>query len=437
MKGSPILPCIFILGLILQGALLYLAHFPEVRSLKGDEGRYQMKALQVASGEYPPQDFIWPPLYQYVVGAMYAVFGAKRLVVELFQTIFFFVTGWIFYRLILYAGLGDVAARVALFLFLLDPQIASFAQYLWPEILHLFFVFLMLALLYLTPSGRMPALFGAGLSLGAAMLTKSLMMPFAPILVLAAGYRATESTVLGRCKAALVFMLGVAVLVMPLILYNGMKHDFWGVADASAFNLWLGWRGDITAAPKFDEYMRFSELPSERNRIVRERVLRKISDEGFWNVVRVQVKRQYFRLFSKDSFLMEQFPGRRWGVNKVDSDRWLIEILTWWSYAVYACTLFLGAVGFFQVRWRRDFKRCILPGLFILYNLGLFLFFFVKTRYRIPIMPAIIFFAAFGVYSFLEHRKQSGLVPKPGFRFAAGCMVAALFLFLAFGSEPV
>lgn len=437
MKGSPILPSIFILGLILQGALLYVAHFPEVRSLKGDEGRYQMKALQVAAGEYPPQDFIWPPLYQYVVGVMYAVFGAKRLVVELFQTILFFATGWIFYRLILYAGLGETAARVALFLFLLDPQIASFAQYLWPEILHLFFVFLMLGLLYLTPCGRMPTLFGAGLSLGAAILTKSLLMPFAPILALAAGFRAAESTVMSRGKAALAFMLGTGVLLIPLILYNGMKHDFWGVADSTAFNLWLGLKGDITAAEKFDAYQKSSDLPAERNRIVRERVLRKMGDEGLWNVVRVQMKRQYFRLFNKDSFLMEQFPGRRWAVNKMVSEHWLIEMLTWWSYAVYACTLFLGAVGLFQVRWRRDFKRCILPGLFILYNLGLFLFFFVKTRYRIPMMPAIIFFAAFGVYSFFEYRKQSGLVPKPGFRFAAGCIVAALFLFLAFGSEPV
>jgi 4-amino-4-deoxy-L-arabinose transferase-like glycosyltransferase len=437
MKGSSTLTFIFILALLLQGMLLYIAHFPEARPLKGDEGRYQMKALQIASGEYPPQDFIWPPLYQFLVGGMYALFGIRRLPVELFQIILFFVSGYIFYRLILFSGLGEAPAAVGLFLFMMDPQIASFCQYLWPEIVHLFFVFLMLGLLFLTPRGKALALIGSGICLGAAILTKSLLTPFSPVLIVAAAVRAADSTFRSRLRAALLFVLGLFLVVMPLVFYNGVRYRFWGVADAMAFNLWLGWKGDVSAAEKFDEYQKYSDLPTERSRIVRERVLRKMGEEGLGNVIRTQVKRQYFRLFNKDSFLMEQFPGNRWSSKKVNSGSWMVDALTYWSYVIYVTTLFLGAVGVFQIRWRDDLARCILSGLFIVYNLGLFLFFFVKTRYRIPIMPAIIFFAALGIYYFHKEQNELGGLPKPGLRFAVGCVAAAMFLFLAFFPEPV
>lgn len=437
MKGSRILPPILLLAVLLQAILLYVAHFPQLRTLKGDEGRYQMKALQIASGTHPDPDFLWPPLYQRIVGGIYSVFGVVRLPVEIFQSLLFFLTGYIFYRLILYTGLGEWAAGVALFLFWLDPQLASFAQYLWPEIVHLFFVFMMLGLLFLMNRRRMMGLFGAGLSLGAAILTKSLMAPFAPILILTAAFRASDTSAAGRFKAALTFALGVSVLVMPLVFYNGVRYGFWGVSDAAAFNLWLGWKGDLYAAEKFDEYQKYSKNSAERNRILRERVLRKIGEQGIWNYLSAQMKRQYFRLLNKDSFLTEQFPGRKWAAANEGTAGWLTHFLTWWSYAIYTCTLFLAAVGLFQMRWPADFKRCVLPALFIFYNMSLFLFFYVKTRYRVPIMPAFMFFAALGVYYFLAGFKESGSYPKPGFRFAAGCILATLLLYLAFTPGPI
>jgi 4-amino-4-deoxy-L-arabinose transferase-like glycosyltransferase len=435
MKGSRILGPLFFLAIILQAALLYFGHVPELRPLKGDEGRYQMKALQIASGKYPDQDFLWPPLYPYILGGIYSIFGVKRFAVELFQILLFFISGYILFRLIIFAGLGEIAAGSALFLFLLDPQIASFAQYLWPEILHLFFLFAMLGLIFLVSGKKLLALFGAGLFLGAAILTKSLLTPFVPVLIVVAAFRVSGTTVAPRIIAAGVFGFGICLLVLPLVIYNGVRHGFWGVADAASFNLWLGLKGDVYAAQEFNEYQKLSEMPIERNKILREQVARKIDQEGIWNILVAQSKRQYFRLFSKESFLTEQFPGKRWARNSLPHG-WLVVLLTWWSFVIYATTLATGSMGLFQIRWRTDFKRCILPLLFILYNLGLFLFFYAKTRYRIPFLPAFIFFSALSIHYFLENRKRSGSIPVPGLRFAAGCILGAIFLWFAFVPEP-
>jgi hypothetical protein len=220
------------------------------------------------------------------------------------------------------------------------------------------------------------------------------------------------------------------------VVHNGMRHGFWGVADAASFNLWLGLKGDVYAAQGFNEYEKLSQIPMQRNRILREQIAKKINEEGLWNILVAQSKRQYFRLFNKESFLTEQFPGKRWAAQNA-SHGWLIVFLSWWSSAIYATTLILGSIGLFQIRWRIDFKRCILPLLFLLYNLGLFLLFYAKTRYRIPFLPAFIFFSALSVHYFLENRKQSGSFPVPKLRFAAGCTLAAVFLWFAFVPEAV
>src|SRR5262249_8370390 len=160
----------------------------------------------------------------------------NRFAVELFQILLFFATGYILFRLILFAGLGEIAAAVGLFLFLMDPQIVSFAEYLWPEILHLFFLFVMLAFIFLRSVSILLSLFAAGLFLGAAILTKSLLTPFIPVLIVVAAFRASGTTIASRIAAACVFGLGICVVVLPLVVHNGLRHGLWGVADAASFN---------------------------------------------------------------------------------------------------------------------------------------------------------------------------------------------------------
>ncbi len=436
MKWSPFLIVLIAMALILQILLLYLAHVPEERPLKGDERRYHMNALQVSSGINPEQDFIWPPLYHYILGGLYSIFGVKRLSVELFQILLLFLSGYIFYRLILVSGLGTSAAEAGLFLYLLDPQIVSFAQFLWPEILHLFLLFLMLGFLFLTSSRNSLSFFAAGISMGAAILTKSLMTPFVPVLVIAAAYQSPHRTLFSRLKSASAFTLGLCVLVFPLVAWNGVRHGFWGIADSASFNLWLGLKGDLYAAQEFNQYQRLSDSPFERSRILRERISRKVGQEGFWNILSAQVKRQYFRLMNKDSFLTEQFPGGRWGSHN-GTIGWVLSVLTSWSYIVYGATLVLAMLGLFQIRWERDFKRVALPGLFLLYNFALFLFFYAKTRYRIQMLPALIFFASLGVSYFLQNRKESRALPAPGMRFLTGILASGILVYLAFAPESV
>ena len=72
-----------------------------------------------------------------------------------------------------------------------------------------------------------------------------------------------------------------------------------------------------------------------------------------------------------------------------------------------------------------------IPLAFLAYNLALFLLLHVKTRYRIPIMPLLIVYAAMTTTAAVAGRIDVEAGSR--WRFVAAGALALLALFLAFG----
>lgn len=430
-------------ALLLQAALLWIEWRPAPRKLWGDEITYWAAAEQLRAGGQPDLYLIWPPLYPHFLAALMALSAGSRLAAQLVQIALLAASALLLRSLgrallpsaVLAGGIhaGDLAAA----LLLLDPQVAAFGIFLWPEALHLaLFLFVWWALV--TRGDRWEWLAMAGVALGLALLTKSLLLAFVPVLLLPLVLEGPRPRRLLR--PALV--AGAAALtLLPVQLDNRARYGEATVADSSAFNAWVGLNDrsrrnfvDEIVGDELNAYVRSAPTPAARAAIARARIRRLVDERGLMSVLRAQLARQYFRLFDRDSFLADQLPGgaiaaRPDGFGFAAPPAWLAAALRGWGWTIYAAVLVGAAFGVATVPVEN--RRWIAVAvLFVAYNLALFLVLHVKTRYRVPLMPVLDFFAAATAVWWWTRRPRRGAAT-----WAAGTALAALLLFLAFGGR--
>jgi len=409
----------------------------------GDELVYWPEAQRSAAGQEPEMySPFWPPLYLRFLAALIFVFGAELLVIEIVQTLMLFIVV-LMIRDLTYAWTGSsVAAASAATMAAIYPPLAAFSHYLWPEILHLF---LFLAALWILVR-RAPSavwLLAAGTLLGLAVETKTLLVPFLPILLLPV-LKGSVRQAAGR--AALV-SLGLGLVLVPSRLTNASNPPIAG--SAATFNVWVGLNDrsrhdnvDPIVKEEFDEYVESAATLADRNAILRQKIRDQIREEGVLGILRGQLSRQYFRLFDKDSFLTFQLRGKALhpaAAGYQDPPAALVGFLTGASFLLYASVLVGAVLGIVVCRPRaRGWLWVALA--FLAYNLALFLFLHVKSRYRIQFLPFL--FVYFGcAIAWLAAKlgwnaRESEVWVKQDLSRAESVVTAAaaaLLLFVAFG----
>ncbi len=449
----------------LHALLFVLEQRPEPRRLWGDEILYADLAERGARGEPAEIELLWPPLYPRLLSLAARVgplqseppavapgtrpppaVGRARLVVGLVQLALLGVAAWALWvvarRL---TGSSDVA-DVATALFVLDPQLAAFAHYLWPETLHLALFLVALAGLLRDDDPGPWSWAGIGLLLGLALLTKSLLQPFLPVLVAPVVARQ------GWRRAVLV--LGVAAAVVtPTLLSNGWRTGTFVVADSRAFNAWVGLNDraprnfqDEIVGDEFERWRASAPTFAERNDLLLRRIDALVSERGPWRVLRAQLGRQFYRLFGAPSFFTDQLPGgaiAARGYGYVATPLRMAGLLRAWHDVFYALLLVAAAFGCALVPrlWqalgdagarRRASGLWLLAAAFVAYNLGVLLVLHVKTRYRVPLLPFFDVVAALALCQALQRGRPAGALPLGRGALASGAVLAALLLKLAF-----
>jgi hypothetical protein len=476
------MPAVVLAAAALHLLLFHLERAPAPRRLWGDEIMYAELAERAARGEPAEVELLWPPLYPRLLawaarlgplssgppGAAALDVGRARAAVEAAQ-LALLVSAVLALRALARrvtgsTGVADLAAALAL----LDPQLASFAHFLWPETLHLALLLGALALLA-TRSRRRWALITAGLLLGLALLTKSLLQPFLPVLLLplvaAHGWRR------GLGRAALVLAVAAAVIA-PTVVANGRCAGTWVVADSARFNLWVGLNDraprnfqDEIVGDEFDRWRASAPNFAEREAILARRLDAFVAERGWVRILRDQLGRQYYRLFGAPSFLTDQLPGgaiAALGYGYAAPAAWAARVLRAWSDAHYALLLVAAAFGGVLVlrlraaplsgeaeRERRSARTWIAVGAaFVAYSLVVLLFLHVKTRYRVPLLPLFDVAAALALARVAHawRRARAAPVPPagdtdalPAFTRATlvlGALLCALLVKLAFLPPP-
>ena len=487
--------------------LLALSHWPKPRKPIGDEPVYLATAQALATGEAsvrPGHEMLWPPLYGRFLALCATGPRAGWPRPQLIQLLFLALTAWLLRDLTLRllarpAGattansspssspIARLAADLVAVTTLAFPPLASYAQFFFPEILHLL---LWVALVWMIarqsdqtrggPTAADPLSWWAvwpwsglfGLVLGTALLTKSLLQPVAPFLLLAWALALARSPLPAaarpakrvrrnlRALAAAGFALLVAAgTLWPTLAENHRRYQLWAVANSGPINLWIGLndtarrdRVDPVVRREIERYRDSGPDPRSRQEWVHGQIHAAVAERGLGPLLRAQLGRQYFRLFNKDSFFTDQLPGgllhaRKRGYRGTPpAVGWGLRLLSW---TLYAALLPLIVFGLALQPPRGRLWVWLVVG-FVVYNLALFLFVHVKSRYRAQLLPLLLPFAAAAFAHLLSWSldrwprlqpflglASTGGAPQPiaPRRFALATAISALLLFLAFGGE--
>ncbi len=421
----------WVLGILLQAALLALYYLPARKGLVGDEKLYLRAAESILATGAPALDPLWPPLYPWFLAPLLAVAGGSLWLVQATQIALWALAAGLGARLTARWTGSERAGTIALWILLTYPPLAAFAHYLWPEILHLALLLGSVALLDRAAT-RPRAALGAGLLAALALQTKALMVALLPLLAVALAWRSPRGR---RLLPVAGFVLAAALGLLP----NLLAGEGSGVARSGWFNLWVGVNDvsrrefvDSIVAEEYRRYERSARSHAARSEILAAKVEQRIAEQGWAATLERQLGRQYFRLFDKDGFLTAQLPGGPLpageGYQRTPPvvARWLRGV-SWGGWAVLLAGAAWGA-AVFPYR-RRPIGIAVLA--FVGIQLGLFLLLHVKTRYRIQLLPAFAFFAAHGADAL--RGLQAGSAGPHRVRVVAAALIAAALLALAFG----
>lgn len=440
--ASALVATLFVAG----QALLWLAYYGGgAKRLIGDEESYQAFALAILGGGPWMPSTIWPPLQSLFLAAIYATFGVHIVAVQLVETLLFVGCAVLVRGIWRDLGGGVRAANIAAALFLVNPANAAYAQWLWPEVPHLFLVLLVFRLLLAWPGSRFAAA-AAGACTGLALLAKSLLSAFWPLLLLAFVQRERPRFLI---VPAVAFLGALALVTAPALWHGWREYGRPMIADSSIYNVWIGltdrWRTDYVedmGGATLPAFLASGDTPQQRNAVYREKTLAFVRERGVFTVLGDQLGRQYFRLFSAKTPLVSQLPGPACAghLSVYTTPAWLTRTLTFWNDAFHA--LILGAAAFGIACWRRrPDARLVLVGLYVAYQLALMLLVHVKARFLFPMMPFFCGFAgSFLAASFARSAERDNIgnaIALTPIRLAIGAALAALLLFLAFAGPAL
>ncbi len=424
--------------LALNALLLWLYHEPGLKPLIGDEFDYNRRALALLAGTPAVETFIWPPGQTWFIAAVYRVFGEHVFAVQLVQIGLLALCALLLVRL--WAPLGGRNAAIAgALLFLLNPSNLAHGHWLWPEVTHLACLLGALVLLREPdPRTLLARAFGAGLLLGVALLFKSLLGAFWPLLLLLLVRRADGRRVFAW-TAAFAFVAGIGIATAPALWNGYLKTGRPMIADSSIYNLHVGLRDmsrsdyiDEAGGPALKAFIDSAATPAERNAITLGKVRATVAERGIVNVVGERLGIQYFRLFNAKTLLVSQLPGpacagRLGAYAPTPLTPWLVAA----SHLFHAATLVFAAFAIaLWRRWREPLA--LIVAALLLYQLALYAGLHVMQRYLFQMLPFLCAFAGSAMLLLVRRGDDADPLEVTRTRLLLGAILASTLLALAF-----
>lgn len=376
---------------------------------------YDELAQNLAAGNWLGDAvFHYNPLYPYFLGLCYAVFGHSYLIPKLIQIVMGTSSCLLLY-LVSKRLFGHAVALIAGLMAAVYGTFIFFDELLLATSLSVF-LFLATTLLLLRAASRPTVLrcVLAGLVLGVTFVARPSFLPF-----IAFGWLLFQLRHQG--KRIIVTRLGAmtvaaSLMVLPVTVRNYVVGaDFVLVSAHSGYNLYLGNHIDSQGyftVPRHiprtlvdepaDQKTWFTETaeadvgrtlkPSEVSSYWSHKAFEHITENfGEWLAL---LGRKAVRLINEHEYSDNQ----DYDFSKRFSWVLSLPLLTFWM------VLPLGVLG--MVLARRDFGRLSFLYLFVAIYAGGLMIFFISTRYRIPLVPFLMVFAAYAVHRLAEDLRQ-------------------------------
>jgi 4-amino-4-deoxy-L-arabinose transferase-like glycosyltransferase len=402
-------------GILLLAAslrVLYVWHawtIPAARYPMVDSRAYRERALAILSGQWldgriPYQD----PLYPYFLAGLYALFGSDSVGVLIAQALLDAVTALLVYaiarrvfgyRCAVLAGL--LAAFYALFPYF-DVQLLKV-----PLTVFLITLALLLAI-EAQRGGRRRTWFAAGASLGLAALTRGNYLLFVPFLLGWIGVAHRRAPRTGAVAAGLV-ALGLATCILPVTVHNYVVGgDLVLITSQAGQNFYIGNRREnatgrylappfVTPNPLYEESDFRAEAerrrggplkPGQVSRYWFREAQREIAADPGHFLRHTAFKAALF-------FNHYEVPDNR----SFSFFREYVTPVLKLPLPTYGALLPLALVGMGLGRRRRGAAPLIL--FFFSYAASVILF-YNFSRYRMPVVPVVIVFAAAGLVGIVD-----------------------------------
>jgi len=398
-----------LLALAARGCYLWqIRHAPVFALLLGDASSYDAWARQIAGGDWIGKGvFYQAPLYPYFLGLVYALVGRNLLVVRLIQI----VIGAGSCALLAQAGQRFFSRAVGVLvgvILALHPTAIFLDCSIEKSVLDLFFVCALLAILGgLLEGWRRQWWAAAGIAVGLLGLTRENALVFFPVILtwLFVHWRRERWT--ARLRWAGMFVAGVAVVLLPVASRNLMVGGEFHLTtaqfgptfyegngkDATGFYRSLRW-GHGNAQFERADATTLAEQASGRN-------LTPSGVSHYWTTRALDEIRgdfdRWVRLMGRKWLLV-------WNISELgDSEDqytygdWSL-MLRALNHVVHFGTLCpLAALGV-CLTWRSRARLWLLYVMALSYAMSVVLF-YVFSRYRFPLAPIVVLFAAAGLTS--------------------------------------
>jgi 4-amino-4-deoxy-L-arabinose transferase-like glycosyltransferase len=412
---------IFLVAVLLLAAALRITHMLALRNLPLfdhlilDSAFYDRWAQSIAAGDWMGGKgaFYYDPLYPYFLGVIYRFFGHDLLVVRLFQVALGVATCGLVAAMGRRVGGRAIGNVAAMMLAIYKPAIFHEGEIEKTAL----GVFLVTAALLLFMRDSRKARLASGICLGLAALTRGNMLLLVPLgalyLLLAPNHKENsgteadgKSSLTDRlwgppARSAAVFLLGVFIALMPVAWRNHTVSGEWILTTSQAgTNFYTGNNPDNSVGDyELVSFVR-PETGYEGNDFAAEAETRtgrkmgpnEVSSFWFAEALKHIVAHPGFaaRLFLQKFVLF-------WSDLELP-DAWDMYFLSKYS-SVLAMPLLgmglllpLGMLGAFaKFRGSRDVR--VLTGYMAIYSLSVVAF-FVFSRYRIHVVPALVVLAA-------------------------------------------
>lgn len=394
-----------------------LSKQPVFSLLMVDSKVFDLWARKIAAGNIVGDGiFYQAPLYPYFIGLVYALFGPRPLAVLWVQAALG-STSCIFLARAGRRFFGSREGLLAGLLLAVYPTAIFSDSLIQKSSLDMFFVTLFLMLLAGTgaPAATVGHWFGIGLVLGCFTLTREnaiVLVGVVLIWTVTVSDRRDQRALFSRIGF---FCAGIALMLLPvgfrnlavggefhLTTYNAGPNFYIGNhsgADGTYQPLIQG-RADVKyessdAGDLAEQEVGRRLTPGEVSRYWLQKALRYIRDEpGHW--IRLMARKVLLllnRVEIADTY--DQYSYARWSV--------LLRLLNPILHFGILVPLAISGMYFTRERWR---SLWVVHGILVVYA-GSVALFFVSSRFRLPLVPALLLFAAAGLVGLVSAVRSS------------------------------
>lgn len=410
---TPISTYIIVIGLCLLalGLRLLVWRWHEQYPLGGDEQEYLNTALTLLrERRYVELDLMRPPLYTFFLAACIYIFDSLVQQLRLVQVIISALTVIPIYALTYHLFRNRAAATIAGLLIAINYTLAANATELLTETLFLFGLAIFCWLTLQMRDRRSvfwPIL--AGLTLGSLALLRSVALPLLPLVTLwllvqpptmisASTYtlRRRIGALLRRhtTRAAIILAFSTMLVILPWTARNYLAYDAFILIDTTgAENLWLDNDPAGREAVKQQLYV-LGEDRAARQQLATMRGIEAITDDPGHFITKAWGETQRF-------FALQYFDDM-----SVRPEIWVPPLQVWLRLllgdGLWLLLLFGGAIGLWSAQpppstrvyllHLNDMRWVFVP--WTLYILLTGVLFHVELRYRLPLYPVLLPFAA-------------------------------------------